>query len=209
MYFTLFFFNQKNLFLKKNYLLFFSEFFYINTLYNANILIIRLIFDILEIVSISITSLIFLLKLLKNSLKFKLNLLLDIIILDFFNKKLRYNIKYFLQSLKFTTRITINLFIEEKTPILSIISCFKNANWYEREIWDMFGIYISNHFDLRRILTDYSFLQFPLRKDFPLSGFFELYYNDSKKKIISTQISFLQEFRFFYLKNIWKSQYIK
>jgi len=192
------------LFLKKHFFIFFLEYLYLTFFCNRYIISFRLLFDVLEILSVSLFSLFFFIYFLKSSIKFKLNILIDIVIIDFFNKKLRYNVKYLLQSLKFNLKFTITFFLNEKKPLISLINLFKNANWFEREVWDMFGIYILNHFDLRRILTDYSFLQFPLRKDFPLSGFFELYYNDAKKKIILTKISFLQEFRFFFFKTIWK-----
>jgi NADH-quinone oxidoreductase subunit C len=144
-----------------------------------------------------------LLLILRFSFFIKLNLLIDIVVRDFFYKKLRFEITYLFLSIKLNLRCLISLFQKENTPILSILNFYKNANWFEREIWDLFGIFILNHLDLRRLLSDYNFNQFPLRKDFPLSGFFELYYNDTKKKIILTKISFLQDYRFFNLKNNW------
>lgn len=82
---------------------------------------------------------------------------------------------YNLLSLRFNNRIRVKSYTDELTPVDSVVSIFKAANWYEREVWDMFGIYFSDHPDLRRILTDYGFEGHPLRKDFPLSGFIEVF----------------------------------
>ena len=82
-----------------------------------------------------------------------------------------FQLVYNLLSLRFNSRIRVKTYTDELTPIESVNSVFKAANWYEREVWDMFGIYFTNHPDLRRILTDYGFQGHPLRKDFPLSGY--------------------------------------
>lgn len=85
-----------------------------------------------------------------------------------------FQIIYNLLSLRFNSRIRVKTYTDELTPIDSINPVFKAANWYEREVWDMYGVYFSNHPDLRRILTDYGFQGHPLRKDFPLSGYIEV-----------------------------------
>ena len=85
-----------------------------------------------------------------------------------------FQLVYNLLSLRFNSRIRVKTYTDELTPIESVNSVFKAANWYEREVWDMFGIYFTNHPDLRRILTDYGFQGHPLRKDFPLSGYIEV-----------------------------------
>ncbi|NJI21406.1 NADH-quinone oxidoreductase subunit C, partial [Aeromonas veronii] len=90
---------------------------------------------------------------------------------DYINKEKRFEIIYNLLSIRFNSRLKVKITINELQPIDSIISIYKAANWCEREVWDMFGIFFSNHPDLRRILTDYGFEGHPLRKDFPLSGF--------------------------------------
>lgn len=92
--------------------------------------------------------------------------------LDFFLHV--YQIVYNLLSLRFNTRIRVKTYTDELTPIDSITSIYEAANWYEREIWDMFGVFFTNHPDLRRILTDYGFEGHPFRKDFPLSGYVEV-----------------------------------
>ena len=85
----------------------------------------------------------------------------------------------------------------------SITSIYKVAGWFEREIWDLFGIYFSNHNDLRRILTDYGFKGHPLRKDFPLTGYTELRYFYNEKRIIVDEVTLTQDFKNFYFKNTW------
>lgn len=195
----------KNLvfFLVKNYLNFFENFFFFKFCFCNLIYSYRLTFFYIEVIVRNNFFLIIFLTLLKKIYRIKLKLLLDIIVIDFFHKKIRFQINYLLSSVKFNYKLIVSIFCHEKNPQLSICSLFKNANWYEREIWDLFGIHLLNHIDLRRILTDYNFFSFPLRKDFPLSGFFELYYSDSKKKIILTKTSFLQKYRFFNLKYRW------
>ena len=88
-----------------------------------------------------------------------------------------FQIVYNLLSLRYNSRIRVKTYTDELTPIDSVTSVFAAANWYEREIWDMFGVFFTNHPDLRRILTDYGFEGHPLRKDFPLSGYLEVFYN--------------------------------
>ncbi|GJP29948.1 hypothetical protein CLOM_g12215 [Closterium sp. NIES-68] len=85
----------------------------------------------------------------------------------------------------------------------SVVGIFPSAGWWEREVWDMFGVYFSNHPDLRRILTDYGFEGHPLRKDFPLSGYLEVRYDDSEKRVVSEPIELAQEFRYFDFTNPW------
>lgn len=85
----------------------------------------------------------------------------------------------------------------------SVVSIFPSAGWWEREVWDMFGVYFTNHPDLRRILTDYGFEGHPLRKDFPLSGYLEVRYDDSEKRVVSEPIEMAQEFRYFDFTSPW------
>ena len=94
--------------------------------------------------------------------------------------------------------------VNENTPIESITPIYPAANWFERETWDMFGICFLNHPDLRRLLTDYGFEGHPLRKDFPLSGYIEFRYDDSKKRVVSEPIELSQDFRFFDFSSPWE-----
>jgi NADH:ubiquinone oxidoreductase subunit C len=104
---------------------------------------------------------------------------------------------YDLLSLTYNSRIRVKVFVNEITSVDSIVKIFKNANWWEREVWDLYGIYFNEHPDLRRILTDYGFEGYPMRKDFPLSGYVELRYDQSKKRIVLEPIELTQEFRSF------------
>ena len=112
-----------------------------------------------------------------NNLNF--NMLLDITAVDYPQRAKRFEIIYNLLSLKNHLRIRIKIFVNDNEIIPSISKLFKSANWYEREVWDMYGISFKGNNDLRRILTDYGFEGHPLRKDFPLTGFVELRYDEN------------------------------
>lgn len=127
----------------------------------------------------------------------------DICGLDFPWKKNRFEIFYNLLSLTFNSRIMINICFNEKSSILSIENIFKIATWFERELWDLFGIYFTNNKDLRRILTDYGFKGHPLRKDFPLSGYVEVRYFFNEKRIIVETLNLTQEYRLYFFNNSW------
>ncbi len=152
-------------------------------------------------------NIIFILKCLKMHIKFQYKILSCISGVDFLGNNIdvfyRFSVVYDLLSITFNSRIKIKIFLNEISNINSITSIFINANWWEREVWDMYGIWFNNHPDLRRILTDYGFDGFPLRKDFPLVGFFEIIYDFKKKRIISQPCEFSQEFRNFSFENIW------
>ena len=119
------------------------------------------------------------------------------------NTNYRFSIVYDLLSIRFNLRVRVKIFLNELSTVLSSTSVFINANWWEREIWDMFGIWFEYHPDLRRILTDYGFDGFPLRKDFPLCGYSEVLYDFNKKRIVSKPCEFSQEFRVFGFENSW------
>ncbi|XP_044587034.1 NADH dehydrogenase [ubiquinone] iron-sulfur protein 3, mitochondrial isoform X2 [Cotesia glomerata] len=131
-------------------------------------------------------------------------ILADLTALDVPSRPYRFELVYNLLSLRFNNRIRVKSYTDELTPVDSIVSIFKAANWYEREVWDMFGIYFSDHPDLRRILTDYGFEGHPLRKDFPLSGFIEVRYDDEVKRIVAEPLELAQEFRRFDLSTPWE-----
>lgn len=121
----------------------------------------------------------------------------DLCGVDFPNRLWRFEVVYNLLSIDFNTRIRVKVKIDEILAVNSIVDLFPAANWYEREVWDMFGIFFLNHPDLRRILTDYGFDGFPLRKDFPLTGFIEVRYSESAKRVITRPVQLAQEYRFF------------
>jgi NADH:ubiquinone oxidoreductase subunit C len=147
--------------------------------------------------------------------RFLLNCLVDMTAVDWlgselthlgFSQKLeygRFQLVYNLLSYYFNFRIRLAFFIDEWTTVSSISFLFKVANWLEREVWDMFGIFFNNHLDLRRILTDYGFSGFPLRKDFPLSGYEEVRYDEISKGITYEKVELSQEMRTFDSLNPW------
>jgi NADH:ubiquinone oxidoreductase subunit C len=115
----------------------------------------------------------------------------------------RFSVVYDLLSLTLNSRIRVKIFINEVTPVASSVSVFANADWWEREVWDLFGIYFEGRSDLRRILTDYGFEGHPMRKDFPISGLVELRYDENKKRIVTEPVNFAQEFRSFNFELPW------
>jgi NADH:ubiquinone oxidoreductase subunit C len=129
----------------------------------------------------------------------------DIAAYDCLGKYFRFCITYNLLSVGFNSRIFLVTKVEEKSPALpSVVSLYAGASWLEREVWDFFGIFFINNFDLRRLLTDYGFVGYPLRKDFPLTGFTEVVYNDTNKQITYKRVELVQDFREFVFKNTWK-----
>ena len=110
---------------------------------------------------------------------------------------------YHFLSMKKNKRIRIKASIDENDSIESIVSIFPAADWYEREAYDLYGINFSNHPDLRRMLTDYNFQGFPLRKDFPLTGYTQVRYDDSQKRIVQEPVELGQEFRDFDFQSPW------
>lgn len=120
---------------------------------------------------------------LKNHQNLRFNILSTISCTDYPEINLRFELTYILMSLDFPFLLHLKINISEFTELNSSSIYFKSAVWLEREIWDMFGLYFINNFDLRRILTDYGFPYHPLRKTFPLQGFFQVYYNFIKKKV--------------------------
>lgn len=128
----------------------------------------------------------------------------DIAGVDVPSRQCRFEVVYNLLSLRFNARIRVKTYTDELTPLDSCNDVFKGANWYEREIWDMFGVFFANHPDLRRILTDYGFEGHPFRKDFPLSGYVEVRYDDEVKRVVVEPLELAQEFRRFELNAPWE-----
>ena len=130
--------------------------------------------------------------------------LMDITAVDYPTRIERFELIYNFLSVEFNSRIRVKSVVDEVTPISSVTEIFSCAAWWEREVWDMFGIFFSNHPDLRRILTDYGFQGHPLRKDFPLTGYVEVRYDDSEKRVITEPVELTQEFRFFDFASPWE-----
>ena len=147
---------------------------------------------------------------LKTNDKCRFKQLIDITAVDYPEKEERFKIVYLLLSLENNLRILINVNLEEKSIIPSITKIFPSANWMEREVFDMYGITFKDHPDLRRILTDYGFEGYPLRKDFPLTGHTEVRYSETKKKVISEPVKLEQEYRDFDFESPWEgTKYIQ
>ena len=130
--------------------------------------------------------------------------LIDIAGADYPGRDRRFDVVYHMLSMSHNTRIRIKATTDADTPIPSITSLFPNADWYEREAFDMYGISFEGHPDLRRILTDYGFEGFPLRKDFPLSGFVEVRYDEERKAVIYEPVDLPQEYRSFDFMSPWE-----
>ena len=148
--------------------------------------------------------------LLKNNEKCKFRQLIDITAIDYPEREKRFRMVYFFLSHENNNRIIINSDIEINTKVPSITNIFPSANWMEREVFDMYGILFSKHPDLRKILTDYEFDGYPLRKDFPLTGYTEVRYSEDKKKVIYEPVKLEQNYRNFDFESPWKgTKYIK
>jgi NADH/F420H2 dehydrogenase subunit C len=158
------------------------------------------------VIKIAPTKLKNLLVFLKNHESCLFQLLIDITVIDYPQDQNRFTVVYNLCSVKYNCRIKILTTVDELTPLTSIADVFKAANWMEREVWDMYGIYFEFHPDLRRILTDYGFEGYPLRKDFPLTGFKEVRYDDSQKRVVIESVELSQEFRVYNFINPWESK---
>ena len=147
---------------------------------------------------------------LKTNDKCRFKQLIDITAVDYPEREKRFKVVYLLLSHEKNLRIIINTKIDEKIIVPSITKIFPSANWMEREVFDMYGISFKDHPDLRRILTDYGFNGYPLRKDFPLTGHTEVRYSEEKKKVISEPVKLDQEYRDFDFESPWEgTKYIK
>ena len=141
---------------------------------------------------------------LKTNEKCRFRQLIDITAVDYPEKEKRFKIVYLLLSHEKNLRIVINTHINEKALVPSITKIFPSANWMEREVFDMYGVSFKDHPDLRRILTDYGFEGYPLRKDFPLTGHTQVRYSEAKKKVISEEVKLDQEYRDFDFESPWE-----
>lgn len=129
---------------------------------------------------------------------------IDITAVDYPARVERFDVVYHLLSPRHNTRIRVKCTTDEMTPVPSAIPAFPAANWYERETYDMFGVFFSGHPDLRRMLTDYGFEGHPLRKDFPMSGYVEVRYDDDQKRVVYEPVRLNQEFRQFDFLSPWE-----
>ena len=147
---------------------------------------------------------------LKTNNDTKFRQLIDITAVDYPEKSKRFKMVYLFLSHQFNQRIILSFFINENEFVSSLIKIFPSANWMEREVFDMYGIKFKDHPDLRRILTDYNFEGFPLRKDFPLTGHKEVRYSEDEKKVIYEPVKLEQNYRNFDYESPWDgTKYIK
>jgi NADH/F420H2 dehydrogenase subunit C len=149
------------------------------------------------------TNLVSLLTFLRDHTNSQYKMLVDITAVDYPEREERFEVVYMLLSVKYNSRIIVKVAVDEITPIPSVENIFPNAGWYERETFDMFGIFFQENKDLRRILTDYGFEGYPLRKDFPLSGYTEVRYDDSVRRVVVEPLELTQEFRLFDFASPW------
>lgn len=144
------------------------------------------------------------LRFLRDDGRCRFEVLIDICGVDYPERPQRFDVVYHLLSPRLNQRIRVKLSTDETMPVASAVEIFAAANWFEREAYDMYGILFAGHPDLRRLLTDYGFQGFPLRKDFPLTGYVEVRYDDEKKRVVYEPVKLTQEFRNFDFESPWE-----
>jgi len=136
--------------------------------------------------------------------RFGFQQLLDVCGVDFPDREERFEVVYHLLSLTRNARVRVKVVTDERQPVPSVIAVFPCADWFEREAFDMYGMLFSDHPDLRRLLTDYGFQGHPLRKDFPMTGYVEVRYDDEQKRVVYEPVKLTQEFRNFDFQSPWE-----
>lgn len=144
------------------------------------------------------------LKFLRDDPACRFSTLIDITGVDYPERSQRFDVVYHLLSMYQNQRIRVTVRTDEETAVPSVVPIFPAANWFERETFDMYGVLFSSHPDLRRILTDYGFNGYPLRKDFPLTGYVEVRYDDDEKRVVYEPVKLVQEFRSFDFMSPWE-----
>jgi NADH-quinone oxidoreductase subunit C len=130
--------------------------------------------------------------------------LVDVCGVDYPERDQRFEVVYNMLSIKHNQRVRVKVATDEATPVPSVTGVFSSAGWFEREAWDLYGIFFADHPDLRRILTDYGFEGHPMRKDFPLTGFVEVRYDDEQKRVVYEPVRLTQDFRSFDFLSPWE-----
>ena len=141
---------------------------------------------------------------LRDDPKCQFTQLIDVAGADYPERLERFDIVYHLLSMNLNLRVRVKVTATESTPVPSIVDLHPCANWFEREVWDMYGVYFTGHPDLRRILTDYGFDGHPLRKDFPLTGYVEMRYDEEQKRVVYEPVKLPQDFRTFDFLSPWE-----
>lgn len=142
--------------------------------------------------------------LLRNHSLLRFSNIVDIFCVDYPSALKRFEIIYTLRSLSYNCLLHLHIRILEQDYIESVSTLFKGAVWFEREVWDMFGVFFKNNPDLRRILSDYGFEGFPLRKDFPLTGYLEVRYDDEVGDVVYEPVELSQDYRYFNFSSPWE-----
>jgi NADH-quinone oxidoreductase subunit C len=156
------------------------------------------------IVTVKPQNLVKLCKFLRDDTQCLFHQVVDICGVDFPEREQRFEVVYNLLSLRHNLRCRVKVHTDEDTPVPSVVSLWPAANWFEREVWDMYGVFFSDHPDLRRILTDYGFDGHPQRRDFPLTGYVEVRYDDEQRRVVYEPVKLTQEFRRFDFMSPWE-----
>jgi NADH-quinone oxidoreductase subunit C len=130
--------------------------------------------------------------------------IIDVTAVDWPSREQRFDVVYHFLSPRLNQRVRLKVVTDETTPVPSLINVFRGADWFERETYDLYGVLFTGHPDMRRILTDYGFEGHPLRKDFPLTGFVEVRYDDEQKRVVYDKVTLAQEFRTFDFLSPWE-----
>nr|WP_319389003.1 NADH-quinone oxidoreductase subunit C [uncultured Cohaesibacter sp.] len=150
------------------------------------------------------TDIVEVIRVLRDDPRLKFVSFIDVTAVDYPERAQRFEVVYHLLSPKQNARVRVKICTGEDMPVDSICGVFPGANWFEREAYDMYGILFLGHPDLRRLLTDYGFDGHPLRKDFPLTGYYEVHYDDEKKRVVYEPVKLAQEFRNFDFLSPWE-----
>jgi NADH-quinone oxidoreductase subunit C len=142
---------------------------------------------------------------LRDDPKFLFEQLIDVCGVDYPDRPQRFEVVYALLSVSLNQRLRVKVATDEDTPVPSVVSVYPSANWFERETWDLYGVFFADHPDLRRILTDYGFDGHPLRKDFPLTGYVELRYDPDQRRVVYEPVKLTQDFRTFDFSSPWEA----
>jgi NADH-quinone oxidoreductase subunit C len=142
---------------------------------------------------------------LRDDPKFLFEQLIDVCGVDYPDRPQRFEVVYALLSVSLNRRLRVKIATDEDTPVPSVVSVYPSANWFERETWDLYGVFFADHPDLRRILTDYGFDGHPLRKDFPLTGYVELRYDPDQRRVVYEPVKLTQDFRTFDFSSPWEA----
>ncbi len=160
-------------------------------------------------VTVAVSQLVGFVEFLKSDQTCRFSTLVDITGIDWPERAKRFDVVYQFLSMYRNQRIRIRVEVGEEEMVPSIVSVHPSANWFEREVFDMFGVLFSGHPDLRRILTDYGFRGYPLRKDFPTTGYIEVRYDEEQKRVVYEPVKLVQEYRMFDFMSPWEgAQYI-